>query len=148
MIIYTLKPNCWYVQKGSTKPETTEGGSDCERGFQTSGTGEWRLTGYSSFWRWIWNLFHDWERIFNIFTGAEHDRVKIFQNPVSRVKQTPHSTSKHWIFICERYHFYPMDTIRYFTAEHVINITLVVKGTDFYSFVKNLRRKNDPRCKL
>ena len=103
---------------------------------------------YAMFWNWIWNLFQKWDRIFVILTGAKHDRVKMFQNPVSRVKQTPHSTSKHWIFICERYHFYPMDKTRYFTAEHVINITLVVRGTDFYSFVKNLRWKNDPRCKL
>jgi hypothetical protein len=48
------------------------------------------------FW-WIWNLFHEWDRIFNIFTSAKQ-KWKFYKNPVSRVKWIPYLSSKHWIF--------------------------------------------------
>ena len=54
--------------------------------------------GYLKIWRWIWNLFLDWDRIFYIFMNVKHECISLFQI-LSQELTTFHIQRKnHWIF--------------------------------------------------
>ena len=49
------------------------------------------------FWRWIWNLFHERDRIFFIFSRVR-STSKIWKNPVIWVKKIPNLTNVRPLF--------------------------------------------------